>query len=49
MKLTKARRKYTLGDNKEEHNKLLEFMIEMGPMTKNLLLGTATPIQTGGC
>jgi superfamily II DNA or RNA helicase len=42
----KARRRGGLGENNGEPNNLLEFMIQIGPRTKNLLLGTATPIQT---
>jgi superfamily II DNA or RNA helicase len=42
----KARRRGGLGDRKEEANNLLDFMLRIGPRTKNLLLGTATPIQT---
>lgn len=42
----KARRRGGLGPKKEESNNLLEFMLGIGPRTRNLLLGTATPIQT---
>jgi hypothetical protein len=42
----KARRRGGLGDRQEEPNNLLDFMLRIGPRTKNLLLGTATPIQT---
>jgi len=42
----KARRRGGLGSKKEEPNNLLDFMLRIGPRTKNLLLGTATPIQT---
>ncbi len=42
----KARRRGGLGDNKEEPNNLLDFMLRIGSRTRNLLLGTATPIQT---
>jgi len=42
----KARRRGGLGPKKEEPNNLLDFMLRIGPRTKNLLLGTATPIQT---
>lgn len=42
----KARRKGGLGDQKEQPNNLLRFMMEIGHRTKNLLLATATPIQT---
>ncbi len=42
----KARRRGGLGEKKTESNNLLDFMLKIGPRTKNLLLGTATPIQT---
>ncbi len=42
----KARRSGGLGQKKDEPNNLLDFMLRIGPRTKNLLLGTATPIQT---
>jgi len=42
----KARRRGGLGEKKEQPNNLLDFMLHIGPRTKNLLLGTATPIQT---
>ena len=42
----RARRRGALGDRKAEPNNLLDFMLRIGPRTKNLLLGTATPIQT---
>jgi len=42
----KARRRGGLDDRKKEANNLLDFMLRIGPRTKNLLLGTATPIQT---
>lgn len=42
----KARRRGGLGPMKDEPNNLLDFMLRIGPRTKNLLLGTATPIQT---
>lgn len=42
----KARRRGGFGKQREEPNNLLEFMLRIGPRTKNLLLGTATPIQT---
>ncbi len=42
----KARRRGGLGDHKDEANNLLDFMQRIGPRTRNLLLGTATPIQT---
>jgi SNF2 family DNA or RNA helicase len=40
----KARQRGGLGDKKEPNN-LLDFMLRIGPRTRNLLLGTATPIQ----
>ena len=42
----RARRSGGLGERKDEPNNLLEFMLKIGHLTKNLLLGTATPIQT---
>ncbi len=42
----KARRRGGLGPKKDEPNNLLDFMLRIGPRTLNLLLGTATPIQT---
>lgn len=42
----KARRRGGMGQRQEEPNNLLDFMLRMGPRTRNLLLGTATPIQT---
>jgi superfamily II DNA or RNA helicase len=42
----RARRRGGLGEKKKERNNLLDFMMRIGPRTKNLLLGTATPIQT---
>jgi hypothetical protein len=42
----KARRAGGLGPRREEPNNLMDFMIRLGPRTRNLLLGTATPIQT---
>jgi superfamily II DNA or RNA helicase len=42
----KARRSGALGSKKVEPNNLLDFMLRLGPRTKNLLLATATPIQT---
>jgi DNA-binding Lrp family transcriptional regulator len=42
----KARRRGALGSKKVEPNNLLDFMLRLGPRTKNLLLATATPIQT---
>ena len=42
----KARRRGGLGNREREANNLLDFMVRIGPRTRNLLLGTATPIQT---
>lgn len=42
----KARRRGGIGQKKGEPNNLLDFMLRIGPRTRNLLLGTATPIQT---
>lgn len=42
----KARRRGGLGEGKDQPNNLLDFMLRIGPHTRNLLLGTATPIQT---
>jgi SNF2 family DNA or RNA helicase len=42
----KARRRGGLGQRRDEPNNLLDFMLRIGPQTKHLLLGTATPIQT---
>jgi superfamily II DNA/RNA helicase len=42
----RARKRGTIGQKKQEDNNLLDFMIKIGPKTKNLLLATATPIQT---
>ena len=42
----RARRRGGLGEKKEQPNNLLDFMLKIGPRTLNLLLGTATPIQT---
>lgn len=42
----KARRKGGFGVNKDEANNLLNFMLQIGHRAKNVLLGTATPIQT---
>jgi superfamily II DNA or RNA helicase len=42
----KARRRGGLGDKKTEPNNLLDFMRRIAVRTKNLLLATATPIQT---
>lgn len=42
----KARRRGGLGQKERDPNNLLEFMLQIGPNARNLLLGTATPIQT---
>lgn len=42
----KARRRGGLGAGSDEPNNLLDFMFRIGSRTKNLLLGTGTPIQT---
>ncbi|MDM0068787.1 phospholipase D-like domain-containing anti-phage protein [Variovorax sp. J31P207] len=42
----KARTSRTLGSDDGEANNLLEFMLQIGPRTRHLLIGTATPIQT---
>lgn len=42
----KARRGKLMSGERGEANNLLEFMLKVGPRTKNLLIGTATPIQT---
>ncbi len=42
----KARRRGGLGRQRDEPNNLLSFMRAIGARTKNMLLGTATPIQT---
>ena len=42
----KARRRGGLGKQKDEPNNLLDFMLRIAPRAKNVLLGTATPIQT---
>jgi len=42
----KARRRGGFGQEKNEPNNLLSFMQTIGHRTRNLLLGTATPIQT---
>ena len=42
----KARRRGGLGPKAGEPNNLLDFMVRIGPRTKHLILGTATPIQT---
>ncbi len=42
----KARRRGGVGEHKDGSNNLLDFMLRIGPRTRNLLLGTATPIQT---
>ena len=42
----RARRRGALGETRGEPNNLLAFMLRIGPRTKHLLLGTATPVQT---
>jgi superfamily II DNA or RNA helicase len=42
----KARRRGGMGVGKDEANNLLDFMLHIGRRSKNILLGTATPIQT---
>jgi len=42
----RARCRGRLGAKQGEPNNLLAFMLRIGPRTKHLLLGTATPIQT---
>jgi SNF2 family DNA or RNA helicase len=42
----KARRSGGVGPNANEPNNLLAFMLEIATKTENVLLGTATPIQT---
>ncbi len=42
----RARRRGGLGQRLGEPNNLLDFMFKIGPHTKHILLGTATPIQT---
>ena len=42
----KARRSGGLGQKSGQPNNLLDFMLKLGPKTRNLILGTATPIQT---
>lgn len=42
----KARRRGGFGQDNNGPNNLLDFMLQIGSRTKNLLLGTATPIQT---
>jgi superfamily II DNA or RNA helicase len=42
----RARKRGGLGERKRDPNNLFDFMLNIGPRTKNLLLGTATPIQT---
>jgi SNF2-related domain len=42
----RARRRGSLGQKKDEPNNLLDFMLRIGLRTTNVLLGTATPIQT---
>lgn len=42
----KARKRGGVGKQKDQPNNLLDFMLKIGPRTRHLLLGTATPIQT---
>lgn len=42
----KARRRGSLGRREDEPNNLMAFMLRIATRTRNLLLGTATPIQT---
>ena len=42
----RARRKGGLGGHDRGPNNLLDFMLKLAPLTRHLLLGTATPIQT---
>lgn len=42
----KARHRGGLGERRDEANNLLDFMLKIGPKSRHLLLGTATPIQT---
>jgi superfamily II DNA or RNA helicase len=42
----KARTSRVLGSEDGEANNLLEFMLQVGPRTRHLLIGTGTPIQT---
>jgi len=42
----RARRRGGLGRREQAPNNLLDFMLKIGPRTRHLLLGTATPIQT---
>ncbi|RMG20709.1 MAG: DEAD/DEAH box helicase [Deltaproteobacteria bacterium] len=42
----RARRRGSLGKREREPNNLLDFMLQVAPRTRHLLLGTATPIQT---
>lgn len=42
----RARRRGGMGARVKEPNNLLDFMLKIGVRTRNLLLGTATPIQT---
>jgi superfamily II DNA or RNA helicase len=42
----KARTKGGFGEKALQPNNLLAFMREIGKKTRNLILGTATPIQT---
>ncbi|MFY9975344.1 MAG: phospholipase D-like domain-containing anti-phage protein [Chromatiaceae bacterium] len=42
----KARRRGALGQERQEANNLLDFMMRIGLRARHVLLGTATPIQT---
>lgn len=42
----RARQKGGLNEKKKEPNNLLAFMLKIGNNSKNIILGTATPIQT---
>lgn len=42
----RARRRGGFGKREKQPNNLLNFMLQVGPRTRHLLLGTATPIQT---
>ncbi|TGE21863.1 DEAD/DEAH box helicase [Hymenobacter aquaticus] len=42
----RARRRGGMGADGSQANNLLRFMLQIGPRTRHLLLGTATPMQT---
>ncbi|MBS0652528.1 MAG: DEAD/DEAH box helicase family protein [Verrucomicrobia bacterium] len=42
----KARRTWTKGEQGKEHNNLLDFMRKAATLSRHVLLGSATPIQT---